>query len=346
MDFKQNVSLADHSTMRLGGAADWLVEVNTKWQMPEAWHWAKQRDLPVIVIGHGSNIVWRDEGFHGLVIVNKITGYNNYAEDARSHYITAGAGEVLDVIVASTVEAGLTGIEALSLIPGTIGATPVQNVGAYGQEIAQTLMSVEAYDTENDKLINIPNEACGFSYRKSLFQTEYRGKYLITGITLHLRAANPEPPYYGAVQQYLEQNPVENVTPAVIRQAVIDIRNSKLPNPAEIANSGSFFANPIVSGGALVELRAAYPEMPCWPLDDGSAKIPAAWLIEQAGLKDNHDPETGMATWAKQPLVLINENAKTTADLLAYKAKIIGAVKAKFNLTLTQEPELLPLTEG
>jgi UDP-N-acetylmuramate dehydrogenase len=343
MQILENISLADYSTMRLGGVARYLVEINSKWEIGEAWQWAQQRQLPVLMVGSGSNIIWRDEGFPGLVMVNKIMGYDDYAEDARSHYVTVGAGENWDSVVARSVEAGLTGIEALSLVPGTTGATPVQNVGAYGQDVSQTIMSVEVFDTTTGQLTNVPSEACGFSYRKSLFQTDYRNRFFITGVTFHLIAGNPQPPYYAAVEQYLANNPVDGtVTPKVIREAVIAIRRAKLPDPKEVANNGSFFANPIVPSGQLVELRAAFPEMPCWPNEDGSAKIPAAWLIEQTGFKDVHDEQTGMATWPTQPLVLVNENAKSTADLLAFRDKIIAAVQAKFKITLTQEPELLP----
>lgn len=342
MNYTQNAPLANYSTMRLGGTADWLVTVTTKWEVGEAWRWAQARNLPVIMIGGGSNIIWRDEGFRGLIIVNRITGYEDYAEDARSHYVTVGAGENWDTVVARSVESGLTGIEALSLIPGTAGATPVQNVGAYGQDIAQTLTSVEVFDTSTGQLTNIPSEACGFGYRKSLFQTEYRNRFFITGITLHLMAGNPQPPYYAAVQQYLDAAMIKKATPQIVRDAVIAIRRAKLPDPATIANNGSFFGNPVVTNSELVELRAKYADMPCWPIENGGAKIPAAWLIEQVGYKDFHDTETGMATWPAQPLVLINEHAASTADLLTFKAKIVAAVQTKFKITLTQEPELLP----
>jgi len=329
--------------MRLGGTARYLVEITSKWEITQAWQWAQERQLPVIMIGSGSNIVWRDEGYPGLVMVNRIMGYDDYAEDARSHYITVGAGENWDSVVARTVDASLTGIESLSLIPGTAGATPVQNVGAYGQDVSQTIMSIEVFDTTTGQLTNVPSEACGFGYRKSLFQTDYRGRFFITAVTFHLTAGNPQPPYYGAIEQYLADNPPNGaVTPKIIREAVIAIRHAKLPNPAEVANNGSFFANPIVTNGQLVELRADFPEMPCWPNDDGSAKIPAAWLIEQAGFKDVHDEQTGMATWSRQPLVLVNEHAKNTGDLLAFRDRIIATVQEKFNITLSQEPELLP----
>lgn len=323
--------------------ADYLVEVHDRPELKEAYAWATSRNLPVIVIGGGSNIFWQDAGFRGVVIVNKITGYNDYAEDQTSHYLTIGAGENWDSVVARSVAAGLTGIEALSMIPGTAGATPIQNVGAYGQDISQTLTSVEVFDTTTGQLTNIPSEACGFGYRTSSFKGEYKGRFFITSITLHLRVGNPLPPFYGAVQQYLEANPTgQPITPTVLRDAVLAIRSSKLPDVSRVANNGSFFANPIVGADRLLELLAKNPEMPHWPLETGGAKLPAAWLIDQTGFKDYHDAATGMATWPKQSLVLINEHAKTTSDLLAFRDKITDAVQAKFGIALTQEPELLP----
>lgn len=343
MEITEQVSLANYSTMRLGGITDYLVIVQTRSELKEAFLWAKERALPMIVIGEGSNIVWRDEGFRGLVIVNRITGYEDYAEDEVSHYVTVGAGEPWDSVVARTVASGLTGIEALSLIPGTAGATPVQNVGAYGQEVSDTISSVEVFDTTTGSLTNIPSEACGFGYRSSNFQTEYLGRFFITAVTFHLMRQNPEPPFYSAVEQHLKEHTnVGIVTPAVIREAVIAIRTAKLPDPAKVANNGSFFANPVIGSGQLVELRADYPDMPCWPLEGGSAKIPAAWLVEQAGYKDFHDQTTGMGTWPTQPLVLINEHAVHTADLIQFRDEIIAAVNTKFGIVLKQEPELLP----
>lgn len=343
MNIVPNVSLANYSTMRLGGIADFLVEIHDRAELAEAFEWARVKSLPTIMIGGGSNIFWQDAGFHGLVMVNKIMEYSDHTEDAESHYLTIGAGENWDSVVARAVQAGLTGIEALSLIPGTAGATPVQNVGAYGQDISQTLVSVEVFDTTTGQPAILPNEACGFGYRTSKFKGEFRGRYFITGITLNLRAGNPLPPYYGAVQTYLEANPSNQpITPAVIRQAVVAIRTAKLPDVERVANNGSFFANPIVSEDTLVALRANNPTLLCWPLKGGGAKIPAAWLIEQTGFKDYHDEATGMATWPRQPLVLVNESAKTTSDLLAFRDKITAAVQAKFGIPLTQEPELLP----
>ena len=344
MNITDNVSLADYSTMRLGGMTAHLTTVETRIELLEALSWAQEHNLPAIMIGGGSNIYWKDEGFPGLVIVNHIQRYETFNEDENNIFITAGSGENWDTVVERSAQAGLTGIEALSLIPGTVGATPVQNVGAYGQEIANTLVTVEAFDVQVKDFINIPATDCGFGYRTSRFKTNDHGRFFITAITLHLTKGNPATPYYASVQQYFEEHQItpDQVTPMKLREAVIAIRNSRLPDPTKVANNGSFFANPIISTADLVRVRAGWPDIPTWTMSDGKAKLPAAWLIEQAGFKDYHDEETGMATWPAQPLVLVNEHAKSTADLLKFKQKIVDAVQAKFGITLVQEPELLP----
>lgn len=329
--------------MRLGGAAAFLCAVTTRMELLEALTWAQTRTLPFIMIGSGSNVVWRDEGFSGLVIINKILKFELFKEDDTNTYLTIGSGEPWDSVVERSVAAGLTGIEALSLIPGTAGATPIQNVGAYGQDISQTLVSVEAFDTQLKDFVTLAGSDCGFGYRTSRFKTVNHGRFFITGLTLHLSSADPTPPFYPAVTQYLAAHNVSAPTPAGIRAAVISIRTQKLPDPRIVSNAGSFFANPIISGGQLAQLQADYGEIPHWANEDGSAKLAAAWLIEQAGFKDFHDPETGMGTWPTQPLVLVNEHAASTANLLAFKQKIVTAVQAKFGITLEQEPELLPL---
>ncbi len=342
MKFLQNVSLADYSTMGLGGPAAYLTEASSRDEVSGAFNWAKERNLPSLMIGGGSNIIWDDKGFPGLVIVNKIFGYEVYEEDENNVYITLGAGEPWDSVVERSVAAGLTGIEALSLIPGTAGATPIQNVGAYGQEISQTLVSVEAFDVQTGSLLNIPNSDCGFSYRNSRFKAGDRGRFYITGLTLHLTKGSPLPPFYGSVQKYFDEHGIREYTPATLRETVVAIRTSKLPDPAVVHNTGSFFANPVINAGQLVDLNSQFEHLSHWPLDNGGAKLSAAWLIEQAGFKDYHDQETGMATWPRQPLVLVNEHARSTADLIVFKQKIVDAVQAKFGITLVQEPESLP----
>ncbi len=343
MKVLENISLADYSTMGLGGAAKYLTTAETNMELLEALSWAQERKLQIMMIGDGSNIVWKDEGFDGLIIVNKIERYETFNEDDTDYYITAGAGENWDTVVERTAQAGLTGIEALSLIPGTVGATPVQNVGAYGQEISQTLTTIEAFDLEHGDFVNLRGDDCAFGYRTSRFKTVDRGRFFITAITLHLRKANPEGPFYASAQKYLDENGITEVTPQALRNAVIAVRQSRLPDPTEVRNNGSFFANPIIKTDDLVRIRAGYPKIPSWTLENGDAKISAAWLMEQAGFKDYHDEATGMATWPAQPLVLVNEKAKSTADLLTFKQNIVDTVNKKFGITLIQEPELLPV---
>ena len=329
--------------MRLGGQAAYLTDVQSRGELAEALDWAEQRGLPVIMIGDGSNIIWRDEGFPGLIIVNKIKRFEEQVEDDENYYVTLGAGENWDEMVERITAKGMTGIEGLSLIPGTVGGTPVQNVGAYGQEIANTLVSVEAYDSQLKQFVNVPGQDCGFGYRTSRFKVgSDRGRFFITAITLHLLHGNPKPPYYRALQAYFEEHGITNPTPQVMRDAVISIRNSKLPDPKQVANNGSFFANPIIDEEQFAQLSVDHPGLPSWHLDDGRVKLPAAWLVEQAGFKDVHDAETGMGTWPAHALVLVNEHAASTAQLQTFRQKIIDAVQQKFGLTLEQEPELLP----
>jgi UDP-N-acetylmuramate dehydrogenase len=343
MQIESGVPLADYSTMRLGGPAAYLAEVHNTDELSEAVSWASKQSLPIIMIGGGSNIFWKDEGFLGLVLVNKIKGYQATEYEDGSVEITIGAGEIWDKVVDRTVQAGLTGIEALSLIPGTVGGTPVQNVGAYGQEISQTLVDVHAFDIQTGEFVGISGVDCGFGYRSSRFKFEDRGRFFITGITLRLQHANPLPPFYPALTRYLTDHAVTEYTPQTIRDAVIAIRSAKLPDPAVVANNGSFFANPVVGHEQAAAISAAAgTEVPQWPTPEDLVKIPAAWLVEQAGFKDFHDPETGMGTWPAQSLVLVNEKARSTADLLAFKQKIVDAVRAQFGVELVQEPELLP----
>ncbi len=341
MHILEHVPLQKYSTMRLGGEAAYLAEITTKEEISEAAQWADSQSLPLIVIGQGSNIVWTDGGFPGLVMVNKIPGFEVPDEDANNLYLTIGAGEVWDSVVERSVEMGLSGLEQLSLIPGTAGATPIQNVGAYGREIAEVLVSVEAFDRQTREFVIIEAKDCNFTYRSSRFRTTDKNRFIITSLTVHLLRQNPKPPFYGSLQVYFDERGISEFTPAVVRQAVIAIRQTKLPDPAQVANNGSFFHNPIVEPAVLQRLQASYPEIVYWPTSDGKFKLSAGWLLEQAGFKGVHDAETGMATWPQQALVLVNEQAHSTADLLKFRQKILDRIEQMFGLTLEQEPELI-----
>ncbi len=328
--------------MRLGGLARYMATVRSADEAAEAVAWARQRELPFVVIGGGSNVIWTDAGFRGLVIVNRIAGFSTEPLDEHDALFTFGAGEDWDELVQRTVSMDYSGLELLSWIPGRAGATPVQNVGAYGYEIADVLVSVDAIDThQDDQMVTIATADCGFGYRSSRFNGVDRGRFFILAITVRLSKHHLKPPFYSSIQDYLQERGITDYTPAVMREAVITVRKKKLPDPDEVANNGSFFANPIVNHTQFADLQERYPDIVHWPLDEGRVKLSAAWLIDQAGFHDYHDAETGMATWNKQPLVLINEHARSSGDLMKFKAKIVDTVQDKFGIALHQEPELI-----
>ncbi len=338
MHILENVSLKLYSTMRLGGTTRYACEITSEDELLEALAFAHSNQLTYRVIGSGSNIVWSDEGYQGLLIINKIESFDVLTDGLS---VTIGAGTNWDAAVEKSVEIGLSGIEFLSLIPGTAGATPVQNVGAYGREIKDIFTSLRAYDTRKKDFVELHNEDCQFGYRTSRFKTHDAGRFIITSITLKLTGHPPEPPFYESLQKFLIEHGVVDFTSQSIRDAVLAIRRGRMPDPAKVANNGSFFANPIVSAIQFTELQSNFPTIVGWPVKDG-VKLAAGWLVEHAGFSDYHDAETGMATWSAQNLVLINEHATTTAELLKFKQKIVSAVQEKFAVTLEQEPELLP----
>ncbi len=335
-----NVSLAEYSTMRLGGNAKYLLDITDAKMIGPAVDWAKERNLSVIMIGTGSNIVWTDAGFDGLVLVNKILGIDVQKPDENNAYYTIGSGENWDSVVKRTVDDGYGGLAELSAVPGTTGGTPVQNVGAYGRDVSETLSSLEAYDNNLRQLVTLKASDCQFGYRSSRFNGKDKGRFYITSVTFHVTKDAPKPPFYASLAEYFEQNGISDITTPAIRDAVMAIRRIKLPDPSVVNNNGSFFKNPIVKKEKMAQLIKDYPKIAHWE-NGAEFKLSAAWLIEHAGYADAHDPATGMATWAAQPLVLVNEHAKTTADLMAFKQKIMDAVNQKFGVVLTQEPETI-----
>jgi UDP-N-acetylmuramate dehydrogenase len=331
----ENAPLSEHSTMRLGGPAKYLCEVKSEKDLNEAIEFANEKYLKIRMIGSGSNIIWSDSGFDGLIIVNNLQKF-----EVKDSEVVIGSGVIWDEAVQKTVDAGLSGLEFLSLIPGTTGATPVQNVGAYGVEISDFLVSLKAYDLKTNKNVEIFNNECDFGYRTSRFKTQDSGRFLITEIKLKLSTRSPEPPFYESLQQYLDKNEIKNYTPKIIRDAVIKIRSSKLPDPKSVANNGSFFANPIIDSAQYEILLAKYPDIKAWDYK-GKKKLAAGWLVEKAGFANTHDRNTGMATWKSQSLVLVNETAKHTSDLIKFRDNIIKNVEEKFGVILEQEPEII-----
>ncbi len=342
MDIKKNVGLADYSTMRLGGPARYLVEAHSDQDIADFVSWAKEKKVPYLMIGQGSNIVWRDEGYPGLIIVNRLSGKKILAEDEGGASVWLAGGENWDKAVAWTVKNGWGGLESLSKIPGTVGAAPVQNIGAYGAELADVLLEVQAYDSREQCFGSILKDGCKFGYRTSRFKTKDKGRFLITGVVLRLHKNQPKPPFYESLGEYLKKKNIEQPSREQIREAVTAIRAVKLPDPSLVANNGSFFTNPVVDSKTAKKLKNKFPELKTWPAGRNKEKLAAGWLVEQAGFKNFHDPETGMATWHGSALVMVNKQATHTSNLLAFKKKIVEAVQKKFDITLEQEPELLP----
>jgi UDP-N-acetylmuramate dehydrogenase len=343
MNIRNDVSLKDYSTMRLGGRSKFLIEVNSDSELTEAVAWAKTNNLPYLMIGEGSNLFWRDEGFSGVVLVNKILGVKTEQISEHEYLVTANAGENWDKLVGHCTNQGMSGIEYLSLIPGSCGAAPIQNIGAYGSDLSKVLVSLSAYDTSTNKFINLSSEECILGYRDSVFKHQSdRNHYLITSITIKLGNKNPELPYYPAIEEYFKVHKIKQITSMVIRDAVINIRSLKLPDPKLVPNNGSFFANPIIDEIKFQELFAKFPKIVYWKMEDSKVKLSAGRLIEIAGFKDKFDPETGMATWHYHTLTLVNKSAKSTKDLLVFRDKIVDRVRQEFDINLEQEPELLP----
>lgn len=329
--------------MRIGGIAQCVIHVTSNKELQDVYQHYKKDGTPMYVIGGGSNLIAHDEGFAGLIIKNEIMGIELLEDTPTTTTVKANCGESWDALVKFTVDKGLSGIEAMSGIPGTVGAAPVQNIGAYGQELGDTFVSLEAYDTQSDNFVTLTWDDCEFSYRHSIFRRKAAGRYIITAVTFMLSKNKPQPPFYDSLQKYLESNNVDmsNLTVQSIRDAVLHIRSVKLPDPTKLPNSGSFFKNVIVENWKANEIRQNHADVPSFVVDIGHVKIPAGWLIERAGLKGHllH----GIKVHKENAVVLINESASSYADLDAARAEIIEEVKSVFDISLEQEPlELNP----
>jgi UDP-N-acetylmuramate dehydrogenase len=340
MDIHTNIPLKSLTTMKLGGPAQYFAEAHSVQELHDLYSDAQAKQVPIFVLGGGSNVIAHDEGFKGLIIRIRLAGFDVIADDLNNTTIKIGAGEPWDEVVAKTVAMHLSGIEAMSAIPGTAGAAPVQNLGAYGQEIADTLVSLEAYDSQTNRMVTLQNEDCEFAYRHSIFRGSQQGRYIITSITLKLSKSLPAPPFYDALQRYFDERNINAYTHETVREAVKAIRADKLPDPAIRPNTGSFFKNAIVESWQIAELIAQYPDMKTYDMGNGTVKVPTGWLIEKIGLKGQliH----GMRVNEKNALVLINESAASYGDLAAARDEIIGKVRDTFRIQIEQEPLEIP----
>lgn len=325
--------------MRLGGAARYVVAVSTDDDIPRAYDFAKQKGLPVWIMGGGANTIGHDEGFNGVIILNRLKGIEVIQETDNDIIVCARAGEIWDDLVVFACERGYSGIEAMSMIPGTVGAAPVQNIGAYGQDLAQVIERVEAFDTKTTSFITLEKPEMKMGYRHTRFNFgPDAGRFLIAAVTIRLKQTQLQPPFYNSLQRYIDDHQEIDFSPNNIRRMVCEIRSEKLPDPKDTPSAGSFFKNVYLDREKAE--KAAARGIPMWRNTDGSGKINSGWLIEQCGLKGQllH----GMRVSDKAALVLINESAQNYQELAAARAAIVDAVRGKFNIIIEQEPVEIP----
>ncbi len=295
------------------------------------------KENKLLVLGGGSNMLFTKD-YDGLVLKIGIKGIS-VKENGDDIYVTAGAGEVWDQLVQYCVAHGYAGMENLRLIPGTVGASPIQNIGAYGVEIKDIFESCTAYELVSGQIKTFTLADCGFAYRDSVFKKELKGQYIITSVTYKLsREANLQT-HYGAINSELEKRGITQPSIADVSEVVAAIRVSKLPDPSTIGNAGSFFKNPIIDQEVFDQLQARYPQIPHYPATDGKIKLAAGWLIESCGFKGIVDGHTG--TWKNQALVIVNHGLATGQEIFDFSARIIKEVQSKFGVELEREVNII-----
>lgn len=336
MTIKENVSLKDYTTFRIGGPARYFCVVTNEDELIEAIGFSKKNKLPIFVLGGGSNILVSDAGFPGLVIKMEMKGIS-YAEEGDMVKVTAMAGENWDKFVEETVEKGLYGLENLSYIPGLVGGSPVQNIGAYGSEAKDTIESVHVLDVEKDEYKDFTNEECKFAYRYSMFKDAER-RYIVLSVTFNLNKNGKLNTTYKDVQEYLAFKKIKNPTLKQIREAVIDIRTRKLPDVKKYGTAGSFFKNVIVSQSKAQELLKKYPEMILHAVNREKVKIPVAWILDHVcgfrGVKKGN-----VGTYQNQALVLINHGNATAQEIIALAQKMVDEVYKYTGIEILPEVE-------
>ena len=340
---QENVALAPLTTFGIGGPARYFARAPAEEAVLEAIQFAKDRNLPIFVLGGGSNILVADRGFSGLVIKVDITGINWQTERDQT-IVRAGAGEEWDRLVELCVEQDLAGIECLSGIPGSVGGTPVQNVGAYGQEVSETLVLVRAYDRQTGSIIELSREDCRFTYRSSLFNTIAKDRYIVLQVTYSLERHGAPAIRYPDIQREFDGK--ANPTLAVVREVVRRIRARKamllVEGDPDCRSAGSFFKNPILSDNQFAALEALLPgeRVPRYPAAPGKIKTAAAWLIERAGFPKGYSAgPAGLST--KHTLALVNKGGATAEDVLRLAREIRNRVEEKFSIQLIAEPVFL-----
>lgn len=331
--FYENYNLNPHNTFGVNAKSRYFFEftepedLETFVQSNETW-----KDLPLFVLGGGSNVLFQKD-FEGLILHPNIPGIFKVKEDRQNIWFEVGAGEIWDDFVKYCVDYGVGGIENLSLIPGSVGATPVQNIGAYGQEVGNVIELVKGYDLQQKAFLEFSAENCEFDYRNSLFKRELKHRFIITSVVFRLDKFPEFNLNYGQVEEKV--NALGDVNLQNIRQAVIEIRSSKLPDVYELGNAGSFFKNPVVKIEVAEKIREKFPDVPVYAVNDEMVKLAAGWLIENAGWKGRREGYVGVHE--KQALVLVNYGKATGKEIYDFSEQILDSVKEKFGIELERE---------
>lgn len=340
MKLEQNISLKAYNTFGIDAKAKHFLTLRSTQEALDFFK-TEAKDHPnILILGGGSNILLRDD-YEGLVVQNQILGIELLKEDGEHVWLKVGAGENWHQFVLYCINRNYAGIENLSLIPGNVGASPMQNIGAYGVEVKSVIQKVECVKRSDGSLHTFNNEACQFDYRSSIFKTSHRDQYLICSVTFRL---NKKPSFhieYGAIKSQLEENGVteKDLNIKAISDAVIQIRESKLPNPKIIGNSGSFFKNPIVEPEIYQALKQKFESIPAYPLESGQFKLAAGWLIEQAGWKGFREKDYGVHK--KQALVLVNHGKASGEEIYQLSQRILDSVREKFGIELEREVNII-----
>ncbi len=338
MEILDNISLKPYNSFGIRASARYFTRVASVPELQEALAWAKREETPSLIIGGGSNILLR-ENYDGLVIKNELLGYEVLETGEDFVNVKVSAGEVWHQFVLHCLEHQYAGIENLALIPGCVGASPMQNIGAYGVEVRDVFHGLTAVHRYEGYTRTFTNEECAFGYRESVFKNVYRDQFVITDVTYRLRTNPVFHIEYGAIRQELERLRISELSIRAIARAVINIRSSKLPDPAVIGNAGSFFKNPVVDKEKYMLLKAAFPDLVAYENEDGSMKLAAGWLIEHAGLKGYRNGDAGVHE--KQALVLVNYKDATGPEILEICKLVIDTVFKKYGVELYPEVNIV-----
>lgn len=336
MQIEQNISLRQYNTFGINVKAKLFSRFSNLEELDELL--TVNSNVPTIVLGGGSNILFTED-YNGLVLKNEIKGIDLIREDANHVYVKAGAGENWHQFVQYTLKRNWAGLENLSLIPGNVGASPMQNIGAYGTEIKEVFDELEAYHKKERKVHIFTVNDCSFGYRDSIFKTKHKNEYVILNVTYRLNKRPKLNTSYGAIEQELKNMGVNELSIQQISQAVINIRSAKLPDPAVIGNAGSFFKNPEISAKQYTDLQSAFSGVVGYKLENGNVKLAAGWLIEQCGWKGFRRSDAGCHS--QQALVLVNYGNATGKDILELSEEILKSVKQKFGIELEREVNII-----